>query len=306
MPYLDELREGLKLECGDVITAEWYEDLVKYLELLEKYGAVDYAGYIHKNLYPVEDNRILIGNDYYRIKEINVVDVDAENVYASTGYFSGRVSTNEIVANTGSFSERINANEVEANTGSFSNMNAVNIAADSVSASEGNFSERVYSQEVEASIGYFSNQVYVQGKRVIKDEDPIKISEFYEYAKDQIQQAIKDALLNLGIPVRPQLIGYQVDYVAPAMRDVFPSDLVVPWDGRIRIKVMGDDDFLAYLKFIPNAAPVEILATLNSSTPITANSWFEFDFTTNKDDKVNFRVFPTTKITIFIYNIPEA
>lgn len=290
MPYLDELRERLKLECGDVITADWYEDLVTYLRHLEKEGAVDYEGYIHKSLYPIADNQILLGNEYLRFKEVNAVNVNSYSVYASTGYFSGRVQSYEVLASIGNFSDRVNTKEVDASTGNFLGVNTDEVNAGSVNAGIGNFSE----------------QVYVQGKRVIKDEDPIKISEFYEYAKSQIIQAIQDALLNLRVPPKPYLLGYQVDYVAPEMYDVFSPDLVVLWDGRVRVKVMGDNDFLAYVKFVPNTTPVEVLATLNSATPITANSWFEFDFTVNKDDKVNVRVTPTTKITIFIYNIPEA
>ena len=238
MPYLDELRESLRLEGGDVIMEDWYDDLVSYLEKIEKEGAVDYEGVIHKDLIPDTNDKYVIGSPDKKIKEIHVSDVEAENV--------------------------------------------------------------------NANVGNFSDNVYVQGKRVLKDEDPIHIASFFDYAKSQVEQAIQDALLNLGIPAKPHLLGYKVDYVAPAMADIFPHNLNVQFDGRVRIKVMGDKDFYAYMKFKPNVAPIEIIAWLNEGKPIKAKTWKEMDFTVNKDDEVNVKVAPTTKITILIYNIPKA
>jgi len=238
MSYLDELRESLRLEGGDVITEDWYDDLITYLEKIEKGSAVDYEGVIHKNLIPDANDKYVIGSPDKKIKEIHVSDVKAENV--------------------------------------------------------------------SANVGNFSNNVYVQGKKVIKDEDPIKISEFFDYAKSQIEQAVRDALLNLGIPPKPHLLGYKVDYYAPAMADIFLHNLNVQFDGRVRVKVVGNKDFYTYMKFKPNVAPIEIIAWLNEGKPIKANTWKEMDFTVNKDDEVNVKVAPTTRITILIYNIPEA
>ena len=238
MPYLDELRESLRLEGGDVIMEDWYDDLVTYLEDIEKHGGVDYEGIIHKDLIPDQDGVICIGSDDKKLKEVNTKTLDAENV--------------------------------------------------------------------NAEVGNFSDNVYVQGKRVLKDEDPIHIASFFDYAKSQVEQAIKDALLNLGIPPKPHLLGYQVDYYAPAMADIFPQDLNIQFDGKVRIKVVGNVDFYAYMKFKPNVAPIVIIAWLNDGKPIKANTWKEMDFTVNKNDKVNVKVVPTTKITILIYNIPQA
>ena len=238
MPYLDELRESLRLEGGDVIMEDWYDDLVKYLEDIEKHGGVDYEGIIHKDLIPDQDAVRSIGSDDKRVKELNAVSVDTENV--------------------------------------------------------------------NAKVGNFSDNVYVQGKRVLKDEDPIHIASFFDYAKSQVEQAVRDALLNLGIPAKPHLLGYKVDYYAPAMADVFLHNLNVQFDGKVRVKVVGDKDFYSYMKFKPNVAPIEILAWLNDGQSIKANTWKEMDFTVNKGDEVNVKVAPTTKITILIYNIPET
>jgi hypothetical protein len=48
----------------------------------------------------------------------------------------------------------------------------------------------IYVDEVYGRAGYFNEQVYVQGKPVIKDGDPISIYQFYETAKSQITEAI--------------------------------------------------------------------------------------------------------------------
>lgn len=238
MPYLDELRESLRLEAGDVILEDWYIDLVTYLEAIEKGGAVDYVGYIHSNIIPDKDALYNIGLQDRRMKNIYSVSVNADNV--------------------------------------------------------------------NASVGNFTTNVYVQGKRVLKDEDPIHLASFYDYAKSQIVQAITDALLNLGIPPTPHLLGYKINYLAPEMADIFDSNLIALFDGKVRIKIVGDRDFYAYMKFKPNVAPVEILAWLNDGRPINAYTWKELDFTVNKNDEINVKVAPSTRITILIYNIPEA
>ena len=49
-------------------------------------------------------------------------------------------------------------------------------------------------KEVHAYYGYFKANVYVQGKKVIKDGDPIYISDFLENAETDIKTAIINAL----------------------------------------------------------------------------------------------------------------
>lgn len=270
MPYLDQLRSELQLEGGDVITEDWYRDLVKYLELIEKEGAVDYAGYVHKDLIPETDALLNLGVKDFRFREVH-------SAYGYINYTYGDVA-------------------------------------------------------------FFTNNVYVQGKRVIKDEDPIKISEFFDYAKRQIEDAvfnaigkyaapktlereigefyakayqqiidaIETAIRNIGIPVKPKIIDYVVDYYAYAGVDIFLNNLVVPESGRIRIKAIGDKDFYGYLKHKLAGTPIEVIGLINEGNPIKANTWKEEDYTVSKNDEINVRVFPSTRITIVIYNIPEA
>ncbi|RLC79624.1 MAG: hypothetical protein DRJ03_23170 [Chloroflexi bacterium] len=258
MPYLDELRERLRLEGGDVILEDWYSDLTTYLELLEKKGAVDYIGYVHGDLIPDRD----------ALYNLGIINLRLRQVYSVYGYFSYIKSGSIFIHN---------------------------IQADVVNA-----------KDVNAKRGNFEEDLRLKGKRVLKDEDPIHISTFYDYAKSQIEQAIRDALLNLGIPAKPKILGYQVDYDAPAMADVFSPNLTVQDSGRIRVKIIGNTDFYSYLKHKPSGVPTEILGLLNAGKPLTKHSWYELDFTVVKDDEVNVKVAPTVTITVIIYNIPEA
>lgn len=47
-----------------------------------------------------------------------------------------------------------------------------------------------------AGTGHFSNNVYVQGKQVIKDGDPVEIGDIHDAARDKISQAIDGASFN--------------------------------------------------------------------------------------------------------------
>ena len=273
MPYLDELRNRLQLRSGDLITEEWYTDLVTYLRTIEKEGAVDYSGIVHRDLIPDKDAVHNLGSSSLRFN----------NIHAVRGAFSEELTVNNIYAAKGEFAEELKVNFI----------NAV----------EGNFSENIETTNIYAVKGEFSEDLRVQGKKVIKDEDPIHIATFFDYAKRQITESVIDALLNLGIPPKPVLIAYKVDYYAPAMVDVFDPDILVKFDGKVRIKATTTSDVYLYLKHIANMVGVEITSLL---TTIKKNTWIEKDFTVNKDDKVNVKVLPSCKITIYIYNIPEA
>jgi len=68
--------------------------------------------------------------------------------------------------------------------------------------------EDINVDEVYGRGGYFSEQVYVQGKPVIKDGDPISIYQFFEVAKSQITDAIdKSSLLSKTASDLDQIYG---------------------------------------------------------------------------------------------------
>ena len=169
MPYLDELRQKLKLEVGDPITEDWYDDLVNYLEKIEKGSAVDYIGYVHRNIIPEKDALFNIGVKNLRFKQVH-------SVY---GYFS----------------------YVKSNTIIFHNLQGDDINADTVKSKVGDFSEKLT----------------VQGKVVLKDEDPIHISSFYDYAKNQLQDAVLNAIYSWSPP--PLQLDDKSLGIAPRMED---------------------------------------------------------------------------------------
>jgi len=169
VPYLDELRQKLKLEVGDPITEDWYEYLVTYLEKIEKGSAVDYMGYIHRDLIPDKDALFNIGVRNFRLKQ----------VYSVYGYFS----------------------YVKSSTIIFHNLQGDDINADTV----------------KSRVGAFSEKLTVQGKVVLKDEDPIHISSFYDYAKSQLQDAVLNAIYSWSPP--PLQLDDRSLGTAPRMED---------------------------------------------------------------------------------------
>jgi len=67
------------------------------------------------------------------------------------------------------------------------------INVDTVNAREGNFSESVNTAVVNAATGNFDENVFVQGRPVVKDGDPVQIYQFYDVAVSQITKAIDEA-----------------------------------------------------------------------------------------------------------------
>jgi len=67
------------------------------------------------------------------------------------------------------------------------------ISVDTVNAREGNFSESVNTAVVNAATGNFDEAVFVQGKPVVKDGDPVQIYQFYDIAVAQITKAVDEA-----------------------------------------------------------------------------------------------------------------
>jgi len=160
-------------------------------------------------------------------------------------------------------------------------------------------------KQVHAGKGYFSDDLRLQGKRVIKDEDPIHIASFYAYAATQIYNQIVKALLDADLPPKPILLGIKADYQAPDFADIFPSDLLIQKDGKIVTKLVSEYSVYTYVKWTPKDIGTPIIGLLNEGKQIEAKAWREFDFTVNKDDKVNVRISPASKVTIAVYNIPR-
>lgn len=169
MPYLDELRQKLKLEVGDPITEDWYVDLVNYLESIEKGGAIDYLGYARRDIIPIKDALLNLGVRNFRFK----------SVYSVYGYFSYTKSNTIVFHNL---------------SGNDANIDTIN-----------------------SRVGAFSERLTVQGKTVLKDEDPIHIATFYDYAKNQLEDAVLNALYSWSQP--PLMLNDNSVASAPRFED---------------------------------------------------------------------------------------
>jgi len=76
MPTLDDLR----LRTGQLITENWFDDLVDFLEQVQYDGAVSLYGYVYKSLIPYGDVLLNLGLATHRFKEIHVETVFYKNL----------------------------------------------------------------------------------------------------------------------------------------------------------------------------------------------------------------------------------
>jgi len=262
--------EDLILRVGDVITQDWYERLVDHLNKIAFQGAVDYYGYVRSDLIPIADLALNLGTKSKRFL----------NVFAAYGYMA-----------------KLDADKVQA-----SDVAATNINTNAITAKSGSFDETLT----------------LQGKQVLKDGDPIYVADLYQAAYEKITYAIDvskvadyiadikadiDLLLNYR---KPELLAYEVNAYATAMAPIFASDVVVARDGRVRVKMLSDVDVYAYLSWRPSGFTDVIDGLLNRGEMVHAMTWHEEDFTVRQGDKVNVKVYPDAKVTVFIYNIGEA
>jgi len=236
MPDIEELR----LRTGQLVTEDWYDALVDYLEELGYGQIISTYGYVMGDLIPAVDLLFKLGIPIRRFLESHV------------GY------------------------------------------------------------------GYFSGGLWVAGKPVLKDEDPItvsdigatarqKITDAFDYAKiTTYTQQLHPDLLLLIQKLQPIRSGYTLNYSAPDMADCFASDLVALYDGRFRFKFVAGYNVYSYVKHTVAGQATAIVAALNAGAIIPVGCWHEFDFTVNKNDSVNFRITPSTTVTIIVYNIGNA
>ena len=163
--------------------------------------------------------------------------------------------------------------------------------------------------------GEFSYGLTVQGRAVLKDGDPIFIEDIYSPARQAITQSINDSyvysklvdieqqLITLQLVAAPTRLGLVVNQAVPADTDIFPADLPVVKDGKVRVKAAPSDDVYMYLKWLPKGEAAAVVAALNLGAALKAGAWHEFDFTVNRDDYVNVRVSPGTTLTLAVFNI---
>ncbi|KPV62500.1 MAG: hypothetical protein AOA66_1317 [Candidatus Bathyarchaeota archaeon BA2] len=133
-------------------------------------------------------------------------------------------------------------------------------------------------KEVHVGTGYATYEFYVADKPVIKDGDPVTIID------------------------EPHLLAKKIKYDAPDYIDVFSPDITMLYSGRARTKLLLAEDAYLYLKWIPKDE-TEILM---DERRLDGRKFHEGDFTVEKDDKLNYRIRPTTTVSIFVYNIKTS
>jgi len=137
-------------------------------------------------------------------------------------------------------------------------------------------------KEVQAHYGYFKDNVYVQGKVVIKDGDPIKISEFISEAKTDIEKfyslhkGIKEDTGKIDIPLSDvrskieQLYSIVSDISSKIARQLLQfDDGTIVQDTRFSKKVDEGKAFSASHRF-ENVASDEVVETFFEN-PSTSN-----------------------------------
>jgi len=141
----------------------------------------------------------------------------------------------------------------------------------------------IYVDAVYGNTGYFSRQVYVQGKPVIKDGDPVSIYQFFDPAVSQMVYAIEGSRATRDLDVISQ---YTKD-----SRDVLVKITFSPY-GNIGVKIAEPLDLYGR---VATAAPQELLdefKPVSASGSIDASSnTAGFSITLNKGGRPNVNVY---------------
>jgi hypothetical protein len=263
-----------------------------------------YGGQVSSDIYPETDLMLNLGYSNKRFKEI----------YGGYGYFSYDVFIKDKTV------EQL-IEEKAVPTYWYGGVVTSDIYPDTDLMLNIGYADKRF-KEMHMGYGYADYGMYVAGKPVLKDGDPISISDIQDLAKTKITSAINESyvtsytsplhsdlqniyntLLNAG---KPFLITTLINTSVSPLTDIFPSDLPISLAGRVRFKFTLNADAYTYVKWLPYGSTSAILSLLNAGDAIPANAWHEFDFTVNKDDKVNFQVDRSLTITIAVYNIPNA
>jgi len=232
--------ESLRLRTGQLVTEDWYDALVDFLEQLGYGGVISAYGYVVGDLVPIQDLLLNLGIPLKRFKEL------------WAGY------------------------------------------------------------------GYFSYDLFVQGMRVIKDGDPITVDDLGSSAVTKITTAVDNSkmtgytqqlhpdLVALLGAFKPVELGHAINLAAGDMTDCFGSDLTALYDGRFRFQFVVAYNVYAYVAHTHTGQATQIVAALNAGAIIPVGAWHEFDFTCLIGDKANFRITPSTTLSIVVYNIPNT
>ncbi|RLJ03375.1 MAG: hypothetical protein DRP11_00890 [Candidatus Aenigmatarchaeota archaeon] len=185
-----------------VLPLRWFQGVAEGLDFFYWYG-VPFQG---QDLIPTEDGVFDIGSSDKRF----------HSIYALFGYFDEHVETNVLDSNYGLFDYYVQTINVYASRGSFDkSVETETLSSDyglfdyyvsskNVQAESGEFEKEVRTSSIYSELGYFDNNVYVQGKRVLKDFDPIQLYAFIDEAKQDIS-LIQTYLCEIRKYVKPAI-----------------------------------------------------------------------------------------------------
>jgi len=272
MPTLDELR----LKTGQLITEDWFDKLVDFLEEVGYGGVITVYGYVSKDLVPVEDLLINLGIPLKNFKELHV----------GYGYFKydAWIEGKKILKD----GDPITVEDLGSPA-----QTKITTAIDNSTQLAGIKGDTAH---LDINISAFRDAI--TGKL-----DVIASKQDQSYSK---LTDIDNHLLGQSFIFKPILLDKVINQIAPDMADIFPTDLIVPYAGRIRFKFMAGYEIYAYVKHRPSGTTTDLIAMLNAGASIPPACWHEFDFTVMNNDKINFRITPSTTISLFIYNIPNT
>jgi len=277
---LDELR----LKTGQLVTEDWFDKLVDYLEQLGYGGIISLYGYVMKDLVPVEDMLINLGVPLRNFKEIHVGTAHIKEA----GFINGKAILKDgdpiTVEDIGSSAQSKIQTAVSGGLDDSADIETMKTTLTSIDTSTSNIKTNTDKLDITLSS-------HKQG--IVDELNNVKAK------LDQLANAFTYTF-------KPILMGYVIEEDKDDGVDIFPSDLVLQFAGRVRFKMSFHYNVYAYVKHRASGSTIDVISLLNGGDPIPFNAWHEFDFTGMDGDKVNLRISPSTRVTVFVYNIPNT
>jgi len=266
MPTLEDLR----LRTGQLITEDWFDALVDYLEQIGYGEVISVYGYVMKDLVPIQDLLLNLGIPLKRFKELHVgscIIKDSATIDGKNVIKDGDPLT---ISDFGATAEADIKNNVRDGVDASSDIETIKSNIASILAK---LNVNLDTRGSETTLGQRSSETTLL------------------------------ALKNLFIPVR---VGIVWESAVSAMTDLFSPDITVASAGRIRWKVKVGTYSYLYCKHKGEGQGTNVYALLNAGVQVPPSAWHEWDFTVIASDTVNLQVSEGTVVTVVAYNIPNA
>ena len=141
----------------------------------------------------------------------------------------------------------------------------------------------IYVDDVYGNTGYFNNQLYVQGKPVIKDGDPVNIYQFFDPAVSQITYAIESSRATRDLDL--------VSQYTKESRDVVVKLKFSPY-GNVGVQIAEPLDVYGRVSTAPPQELLDELKPVSASGSIVASSnTAGFNITLSKGGRPNINIY---------------